>query len=238
MSKWVKIVRVACDVGLRPRAGIRYLHSCGILMVSHPGQGSPSLSPVLMRKTNICPVLSPVPARTFLSKLPFGDKRKDYAERHLVGYSKEQMYAIVSNVESYREFVPWCKRSRVTFRRPGFMRAELQVGFPPLVESYSSTVTLVEPHIVRATCTDGRLFNHLETEWRFGRGAPGHPESCTIEFSISFEFRSLLHSQMASMFFDEVVKQMVTAFLRRAAKMYGPQRGLPSGFVMDSVHQP
>lgn len=61
----------------------------------------------------------------------------------------EQMYNVVSDVENYKTFVPFCKRSDVTHRSSGFLKGELSIGFPPINESYVSAVTLIRPRLVK-----------------------------------------------------------------------------------------
>ncbi|KAJ9586691.1 hypothetical protein L9F63_019729 [Diploptera punctata] len=162
-----------------------------------------------------------VPCRTFFNVPGIGDKKKEYSGRKLVGYSMEQMYTVVADVGNYKKFVPFCKKSVVTSKSSHHMKADLVIGFPPIHESYTSNITLQKPHLVKAICTEGKLFDHLLTEWRFSPGLKGNLQTCIIDFQVSFEFRSLLHSQLAHIFFNEIVRQMEGAFLDEATNRYG-----------------
>ena len=139
-------------------------------------------------------------------------------------YSKEQLYDVVSRVEDYHQFVPACVKSHVIERRQTYLRAELEIGIPPLIwEKYTSRVALSPPNSVIAKCIDGKMFKHLETHWKFGEGIPNNSQTCSLDFTVAFEFRSLVHSQLVHVFFDEMARQTVNAFLRRAELLYGKQ---------------
>ncbi|XP_044188549.1 coenzyme Q-binding protein COQ10 homolog, mitochondrial isoform X2 [Thunnus albacares] len=191
------------------RANVRHLGSCGALAVRRAS-------------LPLCPT-TPVstPSRSFINlAAPISTRRMEYTECRTLRYTPEQMFNVVASVDQYQHFVPWCKKSQVMKGRNGDIRAELEIGFPPVVERYTSEVTVIPNHQVRALCTDGSLFNHLETVWRFAPGHKDQPDSCKVDFYVSFEFKSLLHSQLAGIFFDEVIKKMVRAFESRAATLY------------------
>lgn len=66
-------------------------------------------------------------------------------------FTPEQLYSVVANVDQYQQFVPWCTKSRVFKGQSGDFQAELEIGFPPIVERYSSEVTVIPNHRVRVS---------------------------------------------------------------------------------------
>ena len=148
-------------------------------------------------------------------------RRREYKATKLVGYSPNQMYNVVSDVAHYKNFLPFCKKSDIIYREKDFFKGKLEIGFPPLVEAYTSHVTLVENEMVKAICTDSRMFDHLITIWQFSPGVKDTSNTAVVTCYLSLQFKSLLYSQMANMIFNELVHKMENAFLKEAARRYG-----------------
>lgn len=181
--------------------------------------GTPTtLLPLLAQQHQIS---SHMHVRHFLSGFA-PETSKVYHERRLLGWSPDQLYEVVSQVDQYSNFVPWCAKSTVLTGRAdsGYLEAELEVGFQVFVERYTSKVTLQRPDRVHSSVADSRLFDHLESTWIMKPGP--QPGTTWLVFKVDFAFRSSLHRHVADMFFSEVVKRMMGAFEGRCAQLYGP----------------
>ena len=147
------------------------------------------------------------------------ETRKRYEEKKLFGFSPSKVYDVVAAVESYSEFVPWCVRSSIIRQQPNYLEAELEVGFQIFTERYTSKVTLQPKVRVLSRVEDSTLFDHLSNRWEFKPGPT--PDSTWLIFEVDFAFRSPLYRQIASVFFEEVVQKMVSAFEQRCGRLYG-----------------
>lgn len=138
-----------------------------------------------------------------------------HSETRTVGYPAALMYAVVSDVEKYPEFLPWIVALRVLCRREGGLTAEMAVGYGALRERYTSDVRL-DPTQCRIDVvqTEGP-FKTLENHWRFTPMGDG----CEVEFSIAFEFKSTLLHKVAGQAFEKVMLKMADAFEARAAAL-------------------
>ena len=151
---------------------------------------------------------------------------KTFSSSKTVQHSPEDLFAVVADVDRYREFVPFCVGSRV-LRRTSHSRfeAELEIGFRLFNERYVSDVSLVPGESVTAEAvrTPGGLFERLVSTWRFERGA--HPRECVVKFDIDFRVGSVLHAQAVRLFFEEVSRMQINAFEARCDEIYGRAGG-------------
>ena len=140
-----------------------------------------------------------------------------HAEHKLVTYRPEQLFDLVADVGRYPEFLPWCVGARVRSHTDTELVADLTIGFGPFRESFTSRVTLDRPHNIKVSYENGP-FRYLNNQWGF----KPHPPGCRVDFFVDFEFRSRLLQAAIGVVFNEAVRRMVNAFLKRARDVYGP----------------
>jgi len=133
------------------------------------------------------------------------------------------MYAIVSDVERYPQFVPWCAAQRVLKRETvgprEILLCETVVGFRGLRERYQSRATLNRRDMrVDVEHVEG-VFRRLQTHWRFAPQGPAERPACRIDFAIDYEFKSRMLAAVASGAFLLVIARMTHAFEERAGKL-------------------
>ncbi|WP_160000609.1 type II toxin-antitoxin system RatA family toxin [Roseomonas sp. 18066] len=139
-----------------------------------------------------------------------------HAEKRILRYTPEQMFALVADVRRYPEFLPWCVGARVITQTETELTADLTIGFKMFRETFRSRVILDRPHEVRVSYENGP-FRYLNNTWKF-IPLDGGTE---VDFFVDFEFRSALLQAVIGMVFNEAVRMMVRAFERRAMMLYG-----------------
>jgi coenzyme Q-binding protein COQ10 len=141
-----------------------------------------------------------------------------HAERRLLPQSPEQLFDLVSDIERYPEFLPWCVAARVKERAGNLVLADLSIGFRMVKETFTSRVTLERPHRIHVEYIDGPM-RRLNNHWVFEPGPK--PGTCWIDFYIDFEFRTSFMQAAMTALFNEAVRRMVGAFEARAVTLYG-----------------
>jgi coenzyme Q-binding protein COQ10 len=140
-----------------------------------------------------------------------------HAETKLVPYGADQLFDLVADVGKYPQFLPWCVAAHVRSSSDSELLADLTIGFGPFRESFASRVALDRPHQVRVRYENGP-FRYLKNQWTFSPD----PRGCRVDFFVDFEFRSRLLQAAIGVVFNEAVRRMVNAFLKRARDVYGP----------------
>lgn len=151
-----------------------------------------------------------------------------HAEKRVLPYSPEEMYALVADVERYPEFLPWVlkvrsrKRETLTDGRESFT-ADLMIGFKMVREKYTSRVLLTPYERVDVNYIQGPL-KYLNNHWKFKELFQENGTShCEIDFFVDFEFKSRILQNLIGALFNEAVRRMVGAFETRAVELYGPR---------------
>ena len=137
----------------------------------------------------------------------------------LLWYSAREMYALVTAVEDYPKFLPWCNRAEVLERDAEGLTARLGLAYMGVHHAFTTRNVQVPDQSVNMDLVDGP-FSQLDGTWRFlpiGAAA----QACKVEFDLRYAFAGGALEGLISPVFDRVANTFVDAFVKRAAQVYG-----------------
>ncbi|MPY25001.1 ubiquinone-binding protein [Shewanella psychropiezotolerans] len=134
----------------------------------------------------------------------------------LVRFSAMQMYEIVNDVESYKEFLPGCVGGKVLEFDGETMLASVDVSKAGISKTFTTRNQVIPGKSIQLSLENGP-FKHLLGEWRFTELTE---DACKIDFELSFEFSNSLVELAFGKVFKELMSSMVTAFTGRAKVIY------------------
>ena len=135
-----------------------------------------------------------------------------HEEQKTLAYTADELFSVVADVKDYPSFVPWCSGARIHREDPLEIIADLEIGFGPFRESFTSQVTLDRPRQVLVRATEGGPLEHLTNTWTFTPAGEG----THVDFVIDFQFKSHLLDHAANNMFHEAATRMMGAFESRA----------------------
>ncbi len=139
----------------------------------------------------------------------------------LVHYSAAEMYALVNDVASYADFLPWCRASRVISQSEDEMLASVEIAKGLLNQVFTTRNKLVKDRRIDLQLVDGP-FKTLQGSWRF---EPLKTENASkVSLDLEFEFDSAMISIAAKPVFTAIANSLVDAFVKRAVEVYGERQ--------------
>ena len=136
----------------------------------------------------------------------------------LVPYTVEEMYQLVDDIESYPQFLPWCRSTEILERKECEVRASIEIAKGALNKSFTTHNRSQKNKIIEVRLVKGP-FKHLEGYWRFD--ALKNADASKISLDLDFEFESRLIAMAVGPIFNQIANTMVDAFTQRAVEIYG-----------------
>ena len=129
----------------------------------------------------------------------------------LVNQPPARLYALINDIESYPQFLPWCTHAAVVSRTEREIVATIGVRQGALHGEFTTRNTLEPDRGVHMELLSGP-FRELEGRWLLTPVEDG----CRVELTMRFAFKSSLTVLLFEPKFAETVGSLVDAFVARA----------------------
>jgi ribosome-associated toxin RatA of RatAB toxin-antitoxin module len=141
----------------------------------------------------------------------------------LIWYSAEEMFNLVTDVDKYAQFLPWCDHAKVITLTPEGMQAEVGIAMGGVKQKFTTQNT----HTTKDTSRQIAMkllngpFSNLEGTWNFTPVGDATQRACKTELHLKYGFDNAVLAALVGPVFDKIAASLVDAFVKRADQVYG-----------------
>lgn len=139
------------------------------------------------------------------------------ARSAIVPYSAGEMYALVSGIEAYPVFLPWCRATRILHRDEDEVKATIHVSKRGINLAFTTRNLMQQNKMIELRLLEGP-FHRLQGFWHF---EPLNELACKVSLDMEFEISNRILRLTVSPIFHQITNSLVDAFVRRAREVYG-----------------
>ena len=129
----------------------------------------------------------------------------------LIKMPPNRLFALINDIDSYPQFLPWCTHAQVLSRSDREIVATIGVRRGPFTGEFTTRNALEPYRRVHMRLVDGP-FSALEGEWHLAPAGEG----TQVELMLRFQFKNALSAVLFERIFAETVGSLVDAFVARS----------------------
>lgn len=139
----------------------------------------------------------------------------------ILEHKLEVLYDVITDVESYSEFIPWCKKVTVITERTNEVISDVNVEFLFIKEKYRSIAKFEPPEE-----KDGEIiakvdiemlegpFEYFSTIWVL-KSVNKDKNKTLVDFRCDFSFKNKIYDGIASTVLMAANDKIINAFIKR-----------------------
>ncbi|MEN9946440.1 MAG: hypothetical protein RLZZ293_826 [Pseudomonadota bacterium] len=131
-------------------------------------------------------------------------------------YTPAQMYALISDIANYKNYLPWCPSSQVLSKQENIVIGRVDIAYTKIKTHFTTKNINTENKRIDINLVDGP-FKHLQGHWIFtSLGETG----CKVEFKLEYKFSNFILEKLIGAVFEFAIRNIVDSFVKKAQEIY------------------
>lgn len=126
------------------------------------------------------------------------------------------MYALVSDVANYKNYLPWCPSSEILKTDGNKIIGRVDISYLKVKAHFTTENINTQNERIDMSLVDGP-FKQLHGHWKF---IPLGENGCKIEFKLDYKFSNIIIEKLIGAVFELVIKSIVDSFVKKAHEIY------------------